>query len=224
MTFDAIKDRIYFLSKTDSTSYPIADLVASANAAVERIVSLINRADSRWQFDDANQTDLPAATATVTSGQQDYILTTSHLTIDRVELKDTSGNWHLLTPKDQHDRQDPLSQTQSGVPTEYDKAANSIFLTPIPNFSQAASLKIYFTRPPATFSTSDTTKEPGFNSLFHDLVAVWSAYDYAVANGLDNVKRLAELIQVKEAEIEKFYGRRSRDERPRMRPALHNNK
>jgi len=230
MTFSEITSRVQFLTSTDSNSYPIADLTRSANNAVERVVSLINRADSRWQFDDSNQTDLPVATATLTSGQQDYALATSHISIDRIEVKDQSGNWHVLSPIDvrelTRDKKQAISDYKStnGIPEEYDKMGNSIFLYPAPSYTQAASLKVFFTRPPVAFTTSDTTETPGFNSLFHNLVPLWAAYDYAVAYRPDLANGLMAEINRMEAEVEKFYGLRARDFRPRLIPPTDSNR
>lgn len=218
MTYSEIKSLVYLYTKTNSTSLPDATMVILANRALERVVSLINRADSRWEFDDTNQTDLPIATTTLTSGQQDYSLATSHLSINRVEIKDTGGNWHLLRPIDRNTvtREALAEYLGSGTPLEYDKIGNSVFLYPIPNYTQAASLKLYFTRGPVAFDSDDTTDEPGFNSLFHKLVPLWASYDYALANGLKNANQIfAEIIRM-EDEIQKFYGMRSRDERGRM--------
>lgn len=222
MDFTAIKNKVYFYTKTNSSSFPIADLTQSANNANERVSSLILKNDSRWQFDSTEQTDLPIATTTITSGQKDYSLETSHLSVDRVEVKDSSGTWHVLTPIDQQelkrDKLQALSDYQStnGVPNEYDLIGNSILLYPTPNFTQAASLKVYFTRGPVAFTTSDTTKTPGFNSLFHDLIPLWVAYDYKLANQHKDAERFFQQIIIKENELENYYGLRNRDVRPRL--------
>lgn len=219
MQYSDIKSKARFLTSTNSNSFTDADIVVLANNAVEHIESLINKADDRWEFDDSNQTDLPVATTSLVINQKDYSLATSHISIDRVEVKDTSGYWWLLKPIDQHDvRYTALAQyyPTTGRPLEYDKLANSIFLYPTPNYSQAASLQIYFTRPPVAFVVGDTTAQPGFNPLFHDLIAYWVAYEFAVANGKSNVNTLFQAIQTKEQTLYDFYGQRSRDERPRM--------
>lgn len=219
MQYSDIKSKARFLTSTNSSSFVDADIVVLANNAVEHIEGLINNADSRWQFDDSNQTDLPIATTSLVSGQQDYALATSHISIDRVEVLDQNNNWTLLRPIDEHDiRFEALPQhlKANGIPLEYDKLANSIFLYPIPNYSLAASLKIYFTRPPVAFVVGDTTAVPGFNPIFHDLVAYWIAYEFAIANGKGNLTTLFQAIQEKEQHLYDFYGQRSRDERPRM--------
>lgn len=217
MIYTDIKTLVYTLTKTNSTSLPNATLVILANSAMERVNSLLLRADSRWQIDDTNQTDLPIAVTTITSGQKDYSLATAHISIDRVEIKDSAGNWTLLSPIDQHDiKNQALSAylPTSGIPLEYDKLGSSIFLYPTPNYTLASALKIYFTRPPVAFVAGDTTAVPGFNSLFHKLIPLWIAYDYSMANGLKNANQIMVEIVRMENEIEKFYGQRSRDERP----------
>ncbi len=227
MIYSDLKSKARFLTSTNSSSFVDADIVILANNAVEHIEALINQADSRWEFDDTNQTDLPIATATVTSGQQDYSMATTHISIDRVELKDSSGNWRKLKPIDQHDiRFQALAEGETtrtaayfatnGIPLEYDKVGNSIFLYPVPNYTQTSSLKIYFTRPPVAFVVGDTNAQPGFNPIFHDLVAYWIAYEFAIANGKGNQNTLFQAIQEKEQHLYDFYGQRSRDERPRM--------
>ncbi len=227
MQYQDIKTKARFLTSTNSASFTDADVVILANNAVEHVEALINNADDRWEFDDSNQTDLPIATATITAGQQDYSLATSHISIDRVEIKDLTGNWKKLNPIDQHDiRFQALAEGETtrngayystnGTPLQYDKLANSIFLYPAPNYTQASSLKIYFTRPPVAFLVGDTTAQPGFNPLFHDLIAYWVSYEFAIANGKGNATMLWQTIQEKEQKIYDFYGQRSRDERPRM--------
>lgn len=217
MNLTALQSKVYLLTKTNSTSFESSDLNQALNNALERIVQLINIADQRWEWDDTNQTDLPNATTDLVSGQQDYSLSTSFLSIDRVEVKDSAGNWWLLRPVDQHDvRYVALANyyPNQGRPIEYDKLANTIFLYPTPNYAGTASLKLYFTRAPvALVNGSDI---PGINSLFHDLLAYQVAYEYAIANGLDSANGFFTIIEQKEQSLKDFYNQRSRDERPRF--------
>lgn len=219
MQYSDIKTFVYTATGTNSGSLPDAKMVVLANNAMERIASLIMRADSRWQFDDLNQPDRPEATTDIVANQKDYSLLTSHLTIDRAEVMDSSGNWWKLTPIDIHDvKFEAMEQhlAAPGLPLEYDKEGNSVILYPTPNYSQAASLKLYFTRPPVAFVAADTIATPGFNSLFHKLVPLWIAYDYSVFK-LPNLAAglMAEITRL-EAALEEFYGTRGRDERPRF--------
>lgn len=233
MTISDIVNDIYRRTKTNSSSFAAADMLIMINSAYNRVASLILRYDSRWQWDDTNQTDLPIATTALVSGQQDYSLATTHLTIDRVEIKDPSGNGHALKQIDQQllkrDRSVALTEYQvtSGIPNEYDLVGNSVFLYPAPNYSQAASLKLYFTRGPAEFTSAEVTtgtKTPGFNSLYHELIPLWVSYNYAVENGLNSAPGFLAEIQRKEYDLEKFYGLRNRDSRGGFRVSTDSNK
>lgn len=222
MTISDIVSRVYFLTKTNSTSFPAADMLISVNNALNHVNSLILKADDKWQFDDSNQTDLPTATASLVSGQQDYSIPATYLSLDRVRIKDSGGIWHLLDPIDIHDQQDDFTIAyfnSSGLPTQYDKSGTSVFLGPIPNYNLAAALEIRFTRGPAEFTSAEVTtgtKSPGFPSLFHDLVPTWVAYDYAVANGQKTAQGFLAAIQLKEQMLNEFIGSRNRDYRPRF--------
>lgn len=258
---------MYFLTSTDSTSYSAANLTLAVGRALERVVSLINRNDSRWQWDDSNYTDLPSATLTVTSGQQQYTLATSHRTIDRIEVKDSGGSWKRLLQIDQQNLKrgatsvgvsGQISNTQggdvalalgettpstgrtgaykasTGVPTEYDVSGIRIYLFPVPNYTLAAAMRIYFTRTPLLFvytgdaagafsdSTGSAASSPGFDPLFHDLLAQWASYDYERNFKKDN-SRLTE-IQRLELELVDSFGRRNRDSREGFTVSMDSNK
>lgn len=204
---------------TDNTSR-LARFTALSNRALERITALIREAEGRWQWDDSNETDLPVATAALVADQQDYALDgTSHFRIERVEVKDTAGAWTKLIPFDQADiYNEALSSflSTAGVPQYYDKVGNSLFLYPKPSFSQAASLKLYFERGPDYFASSDTTKQPGFNPLFHRLVALWASYDFMRAERMEGAKEVREEIVLMEQDLNEYYARRDRDEHIRL--------
>jgi hypothetical protein len=219
MIYTDIQADVHFLVGTDSVSYPIASLTRNANRAYERVTSLLIKNSSRWQFDDTNNTDLPIATTALVADQQDYSIDVNHLRITRVEVQDEAGNWIKLSPFDQADLyQQSLTDFMgtAGTPLYYDKIANSIFLYPKPSYSQAASLKVWFQREPSYFTTSDTTKEPGFNPLYHRLIPLWAAYDYAIANQITNAISIKENIDMLEGALVEDVGERDKDDRPRL--------
>jgi hypothetical protein len=188
------------------------------NIAMDRVASLIMKADARWQFDDTNETDLPIATTDIVEGQEDYSLETAHLDVTMVRVKYPDGTWHTLKPIDQGDIcDDEIGQT--GLPTKYDKLGTSIFPLPIPNYSLAGAIELRFKRGPSYFLTSDTTKSPGFNSLYHNLIALWPAYDFALINLPTLAAGYFNAIQVKEAALVNDYANRAPDQinvRPRV--------
>lgn len=227
MTLSDIKNRIYLFTSTNSTSFPAADVLIALNAAMSRVTSLILQADGRWQWDDDNQSDLPISTTALVSGQQDYSFPVSYLKILRVEIKGNGGTYFIkLVPRDQEDPMwgmelQGLDSTTSGLPFNYDVIGHSIFLYPIPNYSQNASLKVYFQRSSTDFTSGDLstgTLVPGFVSIFHDLLALWPSYDFAIANGLDNANQLFAEITRKETELLKYYAHRDPADRPSLSP------
>lgn len=230
MTFTQIKNRVYRLTGTNSSSFTDSAMAEEANLAMDHIASLINLHDSLWNYEDTNQTDLPIGKTTITSGQQDYGLSTTHLSIDRVEVKDTSGKRRVLDQIDQQllkgDRKIALSEYKSGggVPEEYDILGNSIFLYPTPNYTQVESLYVYFTRGPVAFTSADTSAVPGFPSIFHDLVPLWIAYNYGLSKVKGNADRIFVEIQRKEKELISFYQLRNRDIRHKLEVSVDSNK
>lgn len=119
----------------------------------------------------------------------------------------------------------------AGMPQFYDLQGSSIFLYPKPDngvsVTLTAGLKIYYQRGPLVFdysagtftdSTGSTSSSPGFNSLYHDLIAYLAAYDYCVANTLPQANGYMAQIQRKEAAIVKDYSKRNKDERDVMTP------
>lgn len=224
MTYAQIEKRIRFLltgSSTGSLDYLAADMLANVNEALNRTVSVMMRADSRWEFDDSNFETLPVGTTNLQNSQADYnIASGSFLNLIRLEVKDPSGNWIFLNPISYEDKRG-VAMTEwaktEGMPRDYDKVGTSIILYPTPNYSSEAGLRAYFQRPPSYFTAGDADKEPGFNPLYHDILPVRASIDYCLANGLNNTmvsleNKLARL----ETDLVDDIAKRSRDEQPRM--------
>ena len=222
MTIANIVQKIYGLTKTNSTSYPSANLLIDMNIIQNDITAQIFEADGRWQYDDSNNTDFPIATAALVAGQQDYSLSVGHLFIDRIEVLPNGGTfWYRLFPRDVSDPMWGsdilgLDIISKAAPMLYDIVGTSIFLYPIPNYSQAASLKIYFKRASIDFTDVTSTGTPGFASLFHDLIAYKVAYDYAVINLPALANGYLSVIQRKEAALKTYYMQRDVDDGPRL--------
>lgn len=200
----------------------LATFTRYINEALNRVVNLIMTADARWQFDDTNNTDFPIATTdlvtTLGSEQQDYAFDVTMLRILRIEVKDNTGAWHKLTPIDETDIYDQSLtdfMNTPGLPTYYDKQGNSILLYPKPlatSVTSTAGLKVWFQRPPSYFTTTDTTKVPGFNSMYHRLVALIASRDYAMFKQLSVAKALDGMVQIGEDSLVENYALRNKDE------------
>jgi len=212
-----IVEEVRFLTGTNSSTYPIAQLTRNVNRALDKVTSTIISADGRWQWDDSNETDYPIATSDLVSGQKEYVLSNNFLTIYRVEWKDSNGNWVLGVPIDQRDIKEAIDEFQKtdSTPLYYDKINDSLFLFPKPNYNSTDGLKVYYQRNTTYFTASDTVKEPGFGRQFHRLLSLYAAKDYAVARKQEMVTPFTNEIQKLEDELERFYGARSEDE-PRV--------
>ncbi len=195
------------------------------NEGLNRVTFLILQSDGRWQFDDSNNTDLPIGrtdlVTTVGLEQQDYSLSVTHLKILGVEVLNAAGSWVNLQPLDQLDLMNSGNSVSdflktAGMPMYYDKIGNSIFLYPKPLGTAVTStggIKVRFQRPPSYFVYTDTTKVPGFNSLYHELVALIASRNYAMSNNFKNAKGLAERVQLGEDALVADYALRNGDEK-----------
>lgn len=208
--------------KSDYTNYPVEEKTADENLAMDSILSLIFLSSGRWQFDDSNHADYPFITTDLVQGQRDYTFTTDEqgnliLDIYKVMVKNEQGIYVEVYPVDQQSDSDMSGfwdgQNQTGLPYRYDKTANGIFLDFIPSYNSINGLKIFINREASYFTTTDTTKKPGFHGLFHEYVALEPSVRYCKRNKMfdlaDRYER--DLIRMEE-KIKKHFRDRSRDE------------
>lgn len=197
----------------------LQQFTADINSALDKVFSIIFEVGGTWQFDDSNHTDYAIITTNIVSGQRDYPFTTDQngnliLEIMKVFCADEGGLFREMTPQDVPSGSstnfwDGLNTT--GQPNSYDKLANAIMLDPIPNYSETNGLKVYISREGSYFTTSDTTKKPGFAGLFHDYLALQPAYTYAFRNNLANANSIkSEIFEMEEA-IKNYYKLREKD-------------
>lgn len=211
----------------------LKEYTADSNDALDDFTAMAIQPSGTWQWDDSNHSDYPIITTNLVSGQRDYSFTTDEnsniiLDIYKVLVADSSGVYHDTPPVDVQSQKDTVAfydgQDVGGFPQSYDKTANGIFFDIIPNYSYANGLKIYINREASYFVDTDTTKKAGIPGLFHAYLYLKPAYIYARRNNLSSTERLFRDITVMEANIEEYFGNRSKDESPRLKVANHNNK
>ena len=220
-----IVDEVLALGDTDLNNYKIADIIRRVNAADEEIVGLLINADGTWRFDDTNYTTLPIGLADLTEGQSSYTFQDQFLSVETVKVKDIYGHWHIIDPRDQSEMDIPLEDylLVNDFPQFYVKEGNTINLYPAPAATVVATgvgnsgLKIEFQRTASVFTTTDTTKQPGFATPYHIILAYMAALPYCMTYKKDRVT----LIQAKILELKKeliaLYSRREKDRRKVMR-------
>lgn len=208
----------------------LAQFTGDVNVALDRVLSLIFSVGGTWQFDDYNHTDYPIITTNLVSGQRDYTFTSDEsgnliLEIYKVLVADDSGDYREILPVDQQSDA-PVNYTDgnntTGLPITYDKTGNGIFLDPIPNYNETNGLKIYINREASYFTTSDTTKKPGFAGLFHEYLVLHPSFYYCLRNGISIRNSIKEELMEMEAQIMDFYKMREKDTVKRLIGARNN--
>ena len=225
---DGIVELINDLAGTDNNDYSLSKKARDVNSALNRFWLIAIKSAGRWQVDDSNQSDYPIITMNLVAEQQDYSFTMDGsstpnqvLEIQRVSVLDSGGSERLLTPIDINDVPVAMSEYRktSGMPVEYDKNATGIFLFPKPAAASVTTtngLKVYISRTPTYFLSSDTTKKAGIPRLFDEYLALRPAYQFCFRKNLPQAKVLKQEMLEMEDAIGEFYARRNQDERPRI--------
>lgn len=216
---------------TDSTQYSTAKKTRDINLALDEVMAMIFEVGGTWQYDDSNHTDYPIITTNIVSGQRDYPFTvdgTSNLILDvyRVLVADSNGDFRDITPVDVSSGDASPNFTDgsntTGLPNAYDKLGNSIFLDPIPDYNYTNGLKVYINRESSYFTTTDTTKKPGFAGIFHEYLALLPAYKYARDNSMAIANSLKNDVLEMQNRIKDYYKKRERDVRKKIIPRVNN--
>ena len=208
---------------TDNSTL-LADFTRRVNVRYSRVDHIIFESHGTWEYDDSNKTDLPIATTSIVNEQQDYELPDETLQLDRVEIKDTDGNWSKLDPIDKSQVTDAMDEFYEtpGLPIYYDLVGHSVMLYPKPSTDDTGvsnALKLYFTRNSTSFTYTNTSTEPGFAKSFHPMLPIGAAMDYAISYEMwEKVNQLRAEWRDLEVGLRKHYGRRHRELPPRIIP------
>ena len=230
MTISDINQEARDLCDADTTSYPAATLLRRINIAYESVVGWLINADGKWQFDDTNYGNFPIGTYTLVNSQGIYSFNDKFLQILDIQVMDNDGKYQIVTPIDQKDTQSKIPLRREfetdGFPLYYDKLTDdTIELLPAPDngvsVTLASGLRIYFKRTADLFTAAQVTtgtKEPGFHSTFHIILAYMVAIPYCMTYKKDRVGLYqTEVLRLKDALI-KQYTKRAKDERKIITP------
>lgn len=214
---------ITFLLGVDTNNYTIADRTRNINTKLDLVWTMIFEAYGGWKFMDDNQSDattgVPYADQTITSGTGLYVIPTSSITIEKILFKNAaSGPWQQLTPLTHEEffamGADAMFPS-NGLPTYYLLQGDVIRLLPVPNFTVTSALRVFFEKPMTAFTTADTTAVPGFASIFHRILSIGAALDYASSRGMTNkIAYLSALWNDYEHRLRLFYEKRYKQRFP----------
>lgn len=209
---------IDFEVNSNRSTYPLADIARNVNLAHNRFISVALSADSKWQFDDTNNTKAPVATADIVANQKDYTIDIDFLRITRVEVKDQNGNWRVIPQVDEREVHQAYNELQrdSGFPYAYDLRGKQIYFFQPSDTNITGGLRVFFQRVGSDFTAGDTTKSPGVPELFHEYYVLYPSLMYARKAVPEKVAYLTGEIEKMERAITNHYQERNEVKKPRM--------
>ena len=207
----------------------LAQITGQVNDAYYKATNIIMSADGRWKWDDTNHTGLPSAITDLTVDINNYLVLKDvpdsgqdWLRVERVEIKDESGNWIRLKQRDLRTVGGSIMEerTTTGIPSYFDFDGSVISLDSTPSYSSTGGLKLWFSRSPLEFTaTGANTKRPGFVSTFHEYLVLVPVYIWEKYKGVGNPEQTKRDIVEMEEAMRKFYGSRDKTQANYIRRA-----
>jgi hypothetical protein len=221
---------------TGADQYPAAQRLIDVNNAYHKVASMIFDSQDESDFDDPNYTDFPILTTSLVADQRDYSIPSSEkvVSIKNVSISYDGTNFYKAVPVDWGETILPTATAGSAAETEidsnfnktnprYDYKYNSLFLYPRADATDVANggkIIIEWTREVDPFTSGQVTtgtREPGFDTAFHVLLAYYPAIEWAIAKGKQSlVNNLLPMTQDLEARLRRQYGKKVRDRRLQM--------
>ena len=164
----------------------LAKFTGYVNQACSKIQAALIMVDKNWKWDDSAYSDFPRATTTLVEGQKDYTLpvrasgadASTLLRVNKIAVLNTNSQELVLRPTDLSEAELNNIYLNNSVPVVYRLIGNSVKIWPAPSSSQVTltnGLIVYFERLFKPFTTSDTTREPGFPATYHELIPLYAS-------------------------------------------------
>lgn len=204
---------------SNSVSYPVSKKTRDENLAIDKFISIAIKSAGRWQLDDTNHEDYPIIKTNLIQGQRDYSFIYDEqgnliLDIYKILVAQPDGTFVEIKSVDvQSEDIDDMTNglNVTGIPSSYDKTGNGIFFDVLPSYSVENGILLYINREGSYFSTSDTTKKPGFAGVYHEYIALRPSYQYAHRHSKPNEVALRTDMMLMEEEIRNYYSNREKD-------------
>lgn len=220
---DIVSD-ITFLTGLDTNSFTLKDRARCVNERYRLVWQMIFESYGGWTFMDDNVSDtstgIPYADQTITSGTGLYSLPSSALTVRSVEVKNSGGTYEVLKPISHEEFMmigGDATFTSNSTPLYYMLQGDVLRLLPIPNYTVSSTgIRVFFDQDISAFASTDTTKTPGFASIFHRMLSIGAALDFCMTRaGMEQkTASLSVLWNDYETRLRKFYSKRFKDRFP----------
>lgn len=222
MNIQTIDADIDFLCNSTSASYPLSAKRRNENIEYHRIATVIWQSDGNWSFDDANNATTPIAYRTIANASANYLIPTTAIRVEDVEIKDANGAWTRLkaiTLADMGGISPEMYLSGTGFPSEYTLEGNEIRLFPSPasaSVTLISGLAVRLSRSVTEIPVTATTTVPGFAVPFHRMLSLAASVDFIQ----DDNQRNFLLLQRDRLEknLINFYSKRSDDYKTRITP------
>jgi len=215
MTTQQLQNKARFvLGNLDTDNYSDAELLLALNDYYYQAVAIALRSSGAFEINGE------IATTDIVANQQEYVLPTSLIAVEKIEANFLGGtkDWVNLNLVDERtkrvisndDAQDATTAIQNC--TLYD---NSIFLQYKPESNQTAGLKIWYSK--EATALSDAGDEPNLPEHLHLYLVYGACADYSLRTENDSdYNKFMQLLLKKEDEIRTHYSNRSIIDRPRI--------
>jgi hypothetical protein len=233
-SLDDIMSDITEMTKMDLNEYPIEDRTRNANHWYFRLIqdivrvasdkvffdsTLSNTSDNGWTIDLSDG----SATIPLVNAQRGYSLPTTNKPwiIYRVAYMRDAANYYDSSPFNIAELKGNLNTTiiDGGISADapmHRYNGNKILMYPLPNQAVAAGLKIWYLPEPKKFITTDTTKVPEINEVFHKGISMGASYEKL--RGKPRGETILRDLTALRAELRDFYASFLVDETPIARP------
>lgn len=221
MNISQIDSDTDFLCGSTSATYSTTNKRRNHNIAYQDIATIIWESDGTWAFDDANATDTPIATRTIANASASYMVPTTALRIQGVEVKDANGDWQKLRAIALGDLDISPEEylTGTGMPVEYMLNGNEIRLFPAPGtgyVTMTSGMAVRLNRAVTEIAVTATTTIPGFATAYHRILSLAAAIDFT-QNDQQRKFLVGQRARLENG-LRKFYSRRADEYRQAVRP------
>lgn len=221
MNITNLKADTDFLCGSTSATYPDADKIRNFNVHYHDTARMIWESDGSWWFDDANNSDLPVAYRTVANASGAYLIPTSAIRVEGVEIKDNAGDWTKLKPITYHEMSLSPEEFLStpGLPVYYELQGTQIRLYPAPGtgyVTMTSGMAVRLNRNVTEFPVTAASVEPGFPAAFHRILSIGASMDFIKDTG--ELNKLANQKARLEKGLCTFYSKRGADFKTVIKP------